>query len=60
MVNLSYSHLSGEDIEDKELIYPIPYTSSKEMHKILVEFSKQAEYASEEKLSIAKKSVSIS
>ncbi len=24
MVNLSYNHLSGEDIEDKELIYPIP------------------------------------
>lgn len=53
MVNLAYNHLSGEDIEGKELIYPIPYTSSKEMYKILVEFSKQVEYAREEKPSIA-------
>lgn len=43
----------GEDIEDEEHIYPVPYKSSKEMYELMVEFSKQAEDAIEEKLFIA-------
>ena len=43
----------GENIEDKEYIYPVPYKSSKEMYGVMVEFSKQTEDAIEEKLFIA-------
>ena len=43
----------GEDIEDDENIYPVPFKSSKEMYEVMVEFSKQTEDTVEEKLFIA-------
>ena len=40
----------GEDVEDEDHIYPVPYKSSKEMYEVMVQFSKQTEDAVEEKL----------
>ncbi len=53
MTNEIFIPFEGEDIEDEEHIYPVPYKSSKEMYEVMVEFSKQAEDAVEEKLFIA-------
>lgn len=45
--------LEGEDLDDEDHIYPIPYKSSDEMYGVMVKFSRQTNDEVEEKLFIA-------